>query len=317
MISIIIATKNRPAHIDRCIRSIVKNSYKKYEIIIADQSTDERTKCLIKTYANRKITYVQLSSSGKTKAVNQAIRFARGEILSFIDDDNIVNSDWIQAINTFFSINQKIDGVFGKILPYKRTARAGLICPSIFVLQKPTIVTEPYVIHHQSLGLGSNMSLKKQILDRVGYFREWLGPGNFGFCGGEDGELIHRLLLNRAVLAYDPRIRVYHNRWLSYEEHRALQAGYTSGEVAYSFYYWLNGDRRMSKAVGHIIHQSLVTPGLVYGIKKIHLIIFFRELKYILWEILSILKGIAVALVVSTRRNKKNAINNYRDFLIS
>lgn len=311
MISIIIATKNRPAHIDRCIRSIVKNSYKKYEIIIADQSTDERTKCLIKTYANRKITYVQLSSSGKTKAVNQAIRFARGEILSFIDDDNIVNSDWIQAINTFFSINQKIDGVFGKILPYKRTARAGLICPSIFVLQKPTIVTEPYVIHHQSLGLGSNMSLKKQMLDRVGYFMEWLGPGNFGFCGGEDGELIHRMLLNRAVLAYDPRVCVYHNRWLSYDDHRVLQTGYTGGEIAYSFYYLLKGDRKMSSLVGQLIHQRIVAPGLGDEIKKLHFNIFSRELKYILWETLSILKGITVALIVFTMSPKKeiNALN--------
>jgi len=311
MISIIIATKNRPDHLKRCIRSIGKNSYKNFEVIIADQSSDEKTKRLIKTYNNQKIKYIQLSNSGKTKAVNQAIRFSRGEILSFIDDDNIVNPDWLQVINAYFSKNPKIDGVFGKILPYKPSARANRICPSVFLLQKPAIVTDPYVIHHQSLGLGSNMSLKKQMLDRIGYFMEWLGPGNFGFCGGEDGELIHRMLLNRAVLAYDPRACVYHNRWLSYNDHRALQAGYTGGEIAYSFYYWLKGDRKMSSVVDQLIHQRIGASGLRGAMKKLNLNIFFRELKYILWETLSILKGITVALIVFTMSHKKeiNALN--------
>lgn len=312
MISIIIATKNRPAHIERCINSIEKNSHKNYEIIVADQSTNEKTKHLIKTYSNQKITHIRLSNSGKTKAVNQAIRFARGKILSFIDDDNIVDSDWLQLINSFFSKNPRVDGVFGKILPYKPTMHTDHICPSVFLLQKPAIVTDPYVIHHQSLGLGSNMSLIKHTLNRVGYFKEWLGPGNFGFCGGEDGELIYRLLLNRAVLAYDPCIRVYHNRWLTHDEYRALQAGYTGGEVAYNFYYWLKGDRKMSSLVGQLIHQRIAAPALWDAIKKLHLNIFFRELKYILWETLSILKGITIALIVFIMHPNKeiNALNN-------
>ena len=67
----------------------------------------------------------------------------------------------------------------------------------------------------------------------------------------------------------------------------------------------------MSSVVDQLIHQRIGASGLRGAMKKLNLNIFFRELKYILWETLSILKGITVALIVFTMSHKKeiNALN--------
>jgi len=85
------------------------------------------------------------------------------------------------------------------------------------------------------------MSIKKNIIRTIGGFKEWLGPGNYGFAGGEDGEYITRMLLHGITLYYNPNILVYHNRWLHPDDYAALTTKYTGGEVAYGIYFYLKG----------------------------------------------------------------------------
>jgi len=307
MISVIIATKDRSQKIELCLKSILKNTYKDFEIVLADQSCDGKTKQVVKKIKSPKITYLKLSSCGKTKAVNQAIGIARGKILSFIDDDIIVDKFWLEHIKAFFDQNknhQQIAGVFGKILPYELNQHRNQICPSIFTLNRKAFIANQYVTHYEELGLGSNMSLRKEVLSKIGYFREWLGPGYLGLGGGEDGELIYRLLKNGYSLAYNPDIRAFHNRWLTYQEYRIQQGRYTCGEITFCCYYFLKGDLHMGKIILMKIIERVFNSEFKDATKKILKIKkafclkdqkrFLKELFFSGWEVISIIKGFLV-----------------------
>lgn len=307
MLSVIIATRNRPEKIELCLSSVLKNTIQDFEIILLDKSDNEVTKQVVKKIKPPKISYLKLSSRGKTKAVNQGIKVAKGEILCFIDDDILVDKFWLKNIKMFFEQNKnnpKVAGVFGKILPYEPKKHQNQICPSIFILNRKNLVNNCYVFHYKDLGLGSNMSLKKEVLNNIGYFREWLGPGYLGLGGGEDGELIYRLLKNGYSLAYNPDIRAFHNRWLTYQEYRIQQGRYTCGEITFCCYYFLKGDLHMGKIILMKIIERVFNSEFKDATKKILKIKkafclkdqkrFLKELFFSGWEVISIIKGFLV-----------------------
>ena len=74
LVSVIIPTLNRPDSLQKCLESLYRQSYRNYEVIIADEEGE------------------------LAKIRNEAAKEAKGEILSFIDDDVIVTEGWLIGI---------------------------------------------------------------------------------------------------------------------------------------------------------------------------------------------------------------------------
>ncbi len=91
MISVLIATKNRPTQLSQCLRSLLLNTYKNFEILVLDQSTTGKTEKYVRALKNKNITYLKLNNPGKSKALNWGISMAKGKILAFTDDDCITH----------------------------------------------------------------------------------------------------------------------------------------------------------------------------------------------------------------------------------
>jgi len=97
-ISILIPTLNSENVLEDCLKSITKQNYPKdkIEIIIADGGSTDRTLDIAKKYGAR-IYENPLRTGEAGKAV--ALRYARNEIIAFIDSDNILpQSDWLKKM---------------------------------------------------------------------------------------------------------------------------------------------------------------------------------------------------------------------------
>lgn len=307
-ISVLLATKNRPSQIYNCVKSLLRSTYNNFEIILVDQSTTDETYKVISSLHANQLKYIHSTETGKTKSINKAIRIASGEIISLTDDDHIVDKDWLNNIHTFFTKKMNIYGVFGKILPFEPHLHQNQICPSIFTSNEKKIVNNIYITHYEELGLGNNMSLRKIIFNKIGYFKEWLGPGAFNFAGGEDGEFIYRILKNNFTLAYEPSILVYHNRWLSYDENSVLQGRYTGGEIAYNLYYFLNNDKQMGEIALKAIYTRIFNVNIKPLIKSVikHNIksdagLLIKGVIFTILEITSIIEGTIVAMYIKLK----------------
>jgi len=102
LISIIIAAYNSEKKIKKCLESLLKQTYKKIEIIIVDDGSDDNTKEIIKKFIeeNKKINTILLEQErqGPGAAKNLAVKKAKGEILIFVDSDEYPKQDYIEKL---------------------------------------------------------------------------------------------------------------------------------------------------------------------------------------------------------------------------
>lgn len=125
MISIIIPTLNEEKVLEQTISSLRKLNICKYEIIISDGKSTDKTLDISKKYADHVIEYKDSSRQTISMGRNLGVAIAKGDYLVFIDADVLIpdiNNFFIKAINLFEN-NKKLVGlaVFVKVFPEMST----------------------------------------------------------------------------------------------------------------------------------------------------------------------------------------------------
>jgi GT2 family glycosyltransferase len=97
-------------------------------------------------------------------------------------------------------------------------------------------VTQNLGEHWVNVGFDNNAAIKTKIFKNIGGYKWWLGPGCL-VPYGEDAEFILRSLIAGYKIAYNPKMLVYHNRFLTEKEFAQQTETYTyGGLVTYGFY---------------------------------------------------------------------------------
>lgn len=107
-ISVVIPAYNVGIYIDECIKSILNQTYKNYEVIIVnDGSTDNTLKVCNKYKENANIKIITQKNKGVSIARNRGIDEATGKYIVFVDPDDIVSKYYLETL----SKNVKDDNV--------------------------------------------------------------------------------------------------------------------------------------------------------------------------------------------------------------
>jgi GT2 family glycosyltransferase len=128
-ISIVIPTRERPQDLKLCLDSLIKQTYKNFEVIIVDGSITDKIKTLCLNYDNKlSIKYVPQKRIGFVGAVRDGLDFVNGDIFTRTDDDIIADPDWLREIAATFESSDSIGGVTGPtIIPHERLKDRDLI----------------------------------------------------------------------------------------------------------------------------------------------------------------------------------------------
>src|ERR1700751_2816006 len=93
-ISLITVTFNAEATIERCIQSVISQTYKNVEYIIVDGCSTDNTVQVVKNYDNVVYRLVSEPDKGIYDAMNKGIKLATGDVVGMINaDDYFADSD--------------------------------------------------------------------------------------------------------------------------------------------------------------------------------------------------------------------------------
>jgi len=210
-LSIIVPSKDRAAilcELMDSLRLLEPSDRISPEIIVADNGSKDSTFERVKSLAGNfpaPLKIIKVLRSGKSAAVNEAVKSATGALLAFLDDDVVVEKNWLRSVGAFFQDGRFEVGQGAIRLP--PSADAEVLRLVDLYRTVPRLEYDATVSSLHSLN-GANFFMTRQCFDRAGGFDERLGPGASGTS--EDVELARRLIRSGVSIGYAPDAVAFH-----------------------------------------------------------------------------------------------------------
>ncbi len=190
-ISVCICTYQRPHYLKELIKSIDDQATEglfTFDIIIVDndrERTAEEPVTRCREECKTEISYVAEERQNISLARNKAIESARGDLVAFIDDDEIPDRSWLLTLYKAMG-KYKADAVMGPVLPIYQVKPPEWVIKGKF-FQRPTYKTG--FINDWTNGRTGNLLIKRSLFYSTGiYFDPRFGQG------GEDQDLTRRMM---------------------------------------------------------------------------------------------------------------------------
>ena len=100
LISIIIPVYNSEKYLEKCLNSIINQTYKELDIILIDNGSTDSSNEICKEYQKRdeRIKLITVENKGVSDARNKGLDIAEGEYISFVDSDDTIEPNFIQSL---------------------------------------------------------------------------------------------------------------------------------------------------------------------------------------------------------------------------
>lgn len=202
LISVIVPAYNVRPYLERCINSIIHQTYPNLEIILVDDGSTDGTGALCDEIAGRdsRVIVIHKENGGQADARNRGIEIASGEFISFIDADDYIESDMYEQMAAALE-EDIVSLVSVGIIKTETTGQNHVISAS----EKTYLTKEEALMNlfeeGELLPSSSNKLFRKNLFDNVRYVNGIIN---------EDTEIIFRivdicnqiLLLDRAAYHY-------------------------------------------------------------------------------------------------------------------
>lgn len=219
MLSVILCTYNRERYIYNVLQSVATGTLDatEYEVVFVDNNSSDGThsECerFCKDYPDVTVRYFFEEQQGLSHARNRGIKEAQGDVLVYVDDDALVNNEYLQTYADFFARNSEA------------VAAGGPITPRYDGCEEPTWMshyTRQLITGELNLGSrerefpkgafpgGGNAAYRKGVFDEVGLFNVELGRRGNSLIGAEEKDLFDKMTTRGMKFYYLPTAILYH-----------------------------------------------------------------------------------------------------------
>lgn len=233
-ISVAVCTWNRSELLAKCVESLVRQEAPEpFEILVADDGSTDATAATVARLAagtQVPVRHIVHEHAGVNATRNHALDAARGELIHFLDDDELAPEGHLARILSWFDRQPDLDGVGG---PYCDHGGGLRTCPGCSLA---SVDVSGHGVREVPRLLGGNMTIRRRVFEEVGPFHPELSGR------GDDNEWFHRATGRRFV--QDPDLWVWHRRdqlslfglcRLAFRQGRALPRALALQGDAFSF----------------------------------------------------------------------------------
>ncbi len=227
--TVVLATRDRGAAPAAAVRSILKVGGPLSEIVVIDQSREDRTAAALAPFLNDpRLTYIRSRSTGLARARNEAIAACRGEFVAMTDDDCEATPGWLAGLADVFALDDAIGLVFGTVVSADHDPRLGFVPAYTVPARRLDRGQDP---RRRIDGLGACMAVRRRTWTEIGGFDEMLGAGA-RFQAADEGDFALRALAAGWTVGESPEAVVVHHGFRPWAEAEELVRGYARGTGA-------------------------------------------------------------------------------------
>jgi glycosyltransferase involved in cell wall biosynthesis len=198
-VSVVIPTYNRGYIIRDALQSVLSQTYRDFEVFVIDDGSSDSTREIVENFGQENVRYLSHDRNrGCSAAYNTGLSAARGELVGFLDSDDIWKADYLERQVDFLARHSEVDVVFTDTA----IQEGSTTIPSLIGLLKafPKLLgthpkTEEYVISGREIYLclleevpikPSACVVKRKMFEKAGVFDE-------AWPSGTDWDLFLRL----------------------------------------------------------------------------------------------------------------------------
>ena len=166
-ISIVTPSYNQGQFLEETIQSVFNQDYPNIEYIIMDGGSTDNSVDIIKKYEDRITCWVSESDKGQSHAINKGFRKCTGNIITWINSDDVYMPKAFNIVGKYFKDNPEVDIVYGDqtdIDEKGATFRAlrSMSFNRLALLSRGATISQP------------NAFFRRKILEEIGYIDESL-----------------------------------------------------------------------------------------------------------------------------------------------
>lgn len=166
LFSVVTPSYNQGAFIKETIETIKNQDYDNIEHIIIDGKSTDNTIDILKSYGES-ITWVSENDKGQTDAINKGLKLANGEIVAYLNSDDIYLPGTISHIVNLFNSNPDVEFIYGDF--------HAIDAESKIIDKIKTIPFDSNVLLYDANFISQPSSFyRKTLIDKIGLFDDKL-----------------------------------------------------------------------------------------------------------------------------------------------
>ena len=165
LITVVTPSYNQGRFIRATINSVLSQDYPNVEYIIMDGGSTDETAAVVSEYASR-VRWISEKDRGQSHAINKGFRMAKGELVSWLNSDDVILPNALRLAARAFQQNPALGAVYGEgyQIDIDGKIRQTFPCTEPFNLWK--------LMHLSDYILQQSSYFRKAVLDEVGYLDE-------------------------------------------------------------------------------------------------------------------------------------------------
>ncbi len=260
-LSVVIASRDRPAFLRACLESISECRCAPQEVIVVDSASQDpqATERVAQEFG---ACFIRTEIPGAGLARKLGAVAACGEIVAFTDDDAVVDSRWIDTLIETFT-DSTVDASVGPVFIKGSTPPATMaVSPRLTRRRMPCVlpvrVRNGNRLAFGSIGYGANLAVRRTTFLRHGLFRTGLGAG--APIPGDENYFLFSLVVQGGSVVNQPLA------WVTHPEQRPERIRELRRAAAAYVLYLLRAQPRLSgKIIGHLMRRLLTRRDDVGG----------------------------------------------------